>query len=95
MKRQKDEFTLGYVEFEVTARFPGRSRVKYSGLEIRRERSGFRIKVWDSSTYGDYLRRGYEVNKSEGLGQSFKESRHLMDEGRRGTCGGDGESEGY
>lgn len=36
---------FGYVEFEVPKIFPGGSRIDYSGLEIRRERSGLEIKV--------------------------------------------------
>lgn len=56
MKGKEDEFSFGYVEFQVTARFPGGPRVEYSGLEIKRKRSGLKIKAGDSSTYRDYPR---------------------------------------
>lgn len=36
---------MGYVEFKVTARFPGASRVEYLSLNIRRGISALEIKV--------------------------------------------------
>lgn len=69
--------------------------MEYSGLEIRRGRSGLEIKVWESSTYGDDPRRKYGVRRSEGLRQGPKESWHLMDGGRSGPYREDGKVAGY
>lgn len=45
---KEKEFGFGY------ARLPGGLRLDYSGLEIKRKRSGLKIKAGGSSIYRDY-----------------------------------------